>query len=335
MKKKIIIIAEAGVNHNGKLSKALEMVDVAAKAKVDYVKFQTFIPEDLSQKTHGLANYQKKFSNKKKHVDLLKKLALTFEDFKKIKSRCKKKKIKFLSSPFDIKSVNFLKKIKLDTFKIPSGEINNVPYLKKIGSFNKKIILSTGMSNMKEIISAINYICKSGTQKKNITILHCNSEYPADTSKLNLLSIKYLKDKLKLNVGYSDHSLGYEASLMALCFGATVFEKHFTLDKKLKGPDHTSSLDPVELKTYVKKLRLFYASIGKYQKKPSLVEMQNAKIIRKQIVAQININKGEKFSIKNIITKRAKKGISASRWEKVIGKISKYNFSKDQNIKIQ
>ena len=333
MKKKIIIIAEAGVNHNGKLRTALKMVDVASKAKADFIKFQTFIPNELSQEKHGLAEYQKKYLKKKKHIDLLKKLALSFEDFKKIKLRCKRRKIKFLSSPFDISSITFLNKLKLDTFKIPSGEINNVPYLKKIASFNKKIILSTGMSNLKEIISAIKIISKNGTNKKKITILHCNSEYPASINQLNLLSIKYLKDKLKLDVGYSDHSLGYEASLMALCFGATVFEKHFTLDKKLKGPDHTSSLSPNELKIYVKKLKLFQESIGKYNKKPSLIEIQNSKVLRKQIFANLNIKKGEKFTINNITTKRGKQGISASKWDKVIGNISKYNFSKDENIK--
>ena len=225
-----------------------------------------------------------------------------------------------------------MNKLKLDTFKIPSGEINNVPYLKKIASFNKKIILSTGMSNLKEIISAIKIITKNGTNKKDYH-LHCNSEYPASINQLNLLSIKYLKDKLKLDVGYSDHSLGYEASLMALCFGATVFEKHFTLDKKLKGPDHSSSLSPNELKIYVKKLKLFQESIGKYNKKPSLIEIQNSKVLRKQIFANLNIKKGEKFTINNITTKRGKQGISASKWDKVIGNISKYNFSKDENIK--
>lgn len=334
MTDKLTIIAEAGVNHNGVLKNALKLVDEAAKAKADYIKFQIFFPDELSQEKHKLAKYQEKNSNIKTHFELLSKLKLTLKEFRIIKTRCLRKKIKFLASPFDIPSIKFLKKINSKVIKIPSGEITNVPYLRLIGSLKRKIILSTGMSNLKEIKFAINILIKAGTKKKNISVLHCNTQYPASVNNLNLLSIKFLKDKLKLNVGYSDHSLGYEASLMALSLGATIFEKHFTLNKKLSGPDHLSSLTPGELRNYIKKLRLFKKSIGFYNKKPSNIEMANAKIVRKQIVAKKNIFKGEKFSNDNIATKRASKGISASNWDKIIGKRSKFNFKKNKNIKI-
>jgi len=332
--KKILIIAEAGVNHNGKLKQALKMVDLASKAKADFVKFQTFDPEALTTKNLGLADYQKKGSNKKTHLKLLKSLMLSKKDFKQIIARCKKKKIKFLSSPFDIGSIKILKNLKLKIFKIPSGEINNIPYLRYIGSLKKKIILSTGMSNLSEVKSAIKILTKNGTKKKDISILHCNTEYPANIKKLNLMSIKYLKEKTKLKVGYSDHSVGYEASLISLVLGATIFEKHFTLNKSARGPDHKASLSPEELIEYVKKIKLFYQSIGKYQKKPYKEELKNSQIARKQIVAATQIFSGEKFTEKNITTKRAKKGISASNWDKLIGRVSKYNFDENQNIKI-
>lgn len=334
MIKKITIIAEAGVNHNGKLSQALKMIDAASKAKADYIKFQTFDPKSITTMNLGLAEYQKKGSSNKTHFKLLDNLKLSKEDFIKIIKRCKKKKIKFLSSPFDINSIKLLKKLKVNTFKIPSGEINNIPYLKYIGSLKKNIILSTGMSDLVEVKNAINILTKNGMKKKNISILHCSTEYPANIGKLNLMSVKYLKDKLKLNVGYSDHSIGYEASLIALAFGAQIFEKHFTLNKFAKGPDHKASLSSKELVNYVKKLHDFKKSIGKYQKKPYKEELRIAKIVRKQIVALSKIKPGDKFSTKNITTKRANQGISASRWNNILGKYSRFYFDVDQNIKI-
>ena len=332
--KKIIIIAEAGVNHDGNINKALKMVDLASKAGADYVKFQTFDPDAVTTDNLGLADYQKKGSNSKTHLKLLNNLKLSPKNFETIIERCKKKRIKFLSSPFDIGSINLLNRLKVNIFKIPSGEINNVPYLRYIGFLNKKIILSTGMSNLEEVNKAIKILISNGTKKSNISILHCSTEYPANIKKLNLMSIKYLKEKTKLRVGYSDHSIGYEASLISLALGATIFEKHFTLNKFTKGPDHKASLSPKEFIEYVKKLRLFERSIGKYHKKPYAEELRIAVIARKQIVALKNIFIGEKFTDKNITTKRAKKGISASQWDKIIGKISKYNFTKNKNIKI-
>lgn len=332
--KKIIIIAEAGVNHNGDYKKALKMVDVASECKADYIKFQTFFPKELVQRDLGLAKYQKNNSSTSSQYDMLRKLSLKQSDFIKIKQRCKKKKIKFLTSPFDLKSISFLKKLKLNTIKIPSGEINNIPYLREVGRLNKNLILSTGISTLSEIKIALRELIKSGTRKNKISILHCNTQYPANINKLNLKSILFLKKKLKMKIGYSDHSLGHEASLIALAFGAKIFEKHFTLDKNLKGPDHKASLSPEELRVYIEKLHLFNKALGFYKKEPSREEIIISKFVRKQIVASKNIIKGEKFTSNNITTKRAKIGIAASNWDKVLGKVSKYNFLEDENIKI-
>ena len=210
-----------------------------------------------------------------------------------------------------------------------------MPYLREIGKMKVSIILSTGMSDLNEIKNAINILINSGTKKRNISVLHCNTEYPANTKKLNLNSIPFLKNKLRLNIGYSDHSLGYGASLMALALGAKIFEKHFTLNKNLKGPDHEASLSPKELIKYVANLRKFEKSLGKYQKKPYREEIINSKVVRKQIIASKKIKKGEKFNKENITTKRAKVGISAAKWDKVIGKVSNFNFLPDENIRLK
>ena len=334
MKQKILIIAEAGVNHNGKLSNALKMVNIAAKAKADFIKFQTFSPESLSQKKMNLANYQKTNTSFLDQLNMLRKYSLTLDDFKKIKLRCNKKKIKFMTSPFDEESLQIVKKLNPEYVKIASGEITNIPLLRSIGKLNKKVIMSTGMSNFEEICSAIKVLAKSGLRKEKISILHCSTEYPASIKKLNLMSVKYLREKLKMRVGYSDHSLGIEASIIALSLGAKILEKHFTINKKMSGPDHTSSLSPTELNDYIKKIRLFENSIGKYEKKPYKSELKNLNIVRKQIVAKKKIIIGQKFSRSNITTNRAKKGIPASKWDNVIGKKSKFNFQQDENIKI-
>ncbi len=335
MKNKTIIIAEAGVNHNGNVDLALKQVDIASRCKADYIKFQTYCSDDLVQKKVGLAGYQKKnLKSKSSQYKLLKRLELSETDHVKIIKRCKSKKIKFLSSPFDLKSINLLKKLNLNLFKIPSGEITNIPYLKKIGSLKKKIILSTGMSTYEEIKQAIKILISSGTKKKNITILHCSSEYPANKNNLNLLSIPLLKKKFKIDVGYSDHSLGLQASLTAVALGARIIEKHFTINKRLSGPDQKASLSPNELKSLVKGIRGVETILGKYIKKPYPAELKNLKFIRKFIVANKDIKKGEKFSKKNITTKRAEVGIPASKWNSVIGKKAKKKFLNDENIKI-
>lgn len=331
---KSIIIAEAGVNHNGSLKLAFKMIDIASKAQADYIKFQTFFPNELVQKNFGLAKYQVGSINSSNQRDMLKKYFLSEISHEKLIKRCKLKKIKFLSSPFDIKSIDLLKKLKLKTIKIPSGEITNIPYLQHLARLNKKIILSTGMSDEKDIRSALKVLTSNGTKKKNITLLHCSTEYPASLENLNLKSIIFLKKKFNISVGYSDHSLGYEAAISAVSLGAEVIEKHFTLNKGYKGPDHKASLNPRELKEFVEKIRLTEKILGNSQKKPYKKELTNSKFIRKFIVASKNIIKGEKFSKLNITTKRAKKGVPAALWFKVIGKKSKFNFLEDENIKV-
>ena len=333
-KNKTIIIAEAGVNHNGNINLALKLVDIAAKSKADYIKFQTYSSEDLVQKRVGLAKYQKKnLKEISSQYKLLKKFELSESDHLRIVRRCKKRKIKFLSSPFDFKSINLLKKLNLNLIKIPSGEITNIPYLKQIGSLKKNIILSTGMSTIEEIKEAIKILISSGTAKKNITVLHCSTEYPAAEKNLNLLSIPFLKKKFNINVGYSDHSLGLQASLTAVALGAVVIEKHFTTSKKLSGPDQKASLSPKELINLVKCIRNIELILGKNVKKPSLAELKNLKFARKFIVAKKKIIKGEKFTDKNVTTKRALAGIPASKWNWLLGKKAKKFFVYDENIK--
>lgn len=332
IKNKVIIIAEAGVNHNGNINNALKMVDEVSKLDVDFIKFQTFDPESLASTNLGLANYQKKFSKKLTHREMLKKIALSKDDFIKIIKRCKKKKINFLSSPFDIKSIQLLKALNINSFKIPSGQINDIPYLEFIGSLKKKLILSTGASNAAEIKNAIKILIKKGTRKKDISLLHCTSQYPADFQNLNLKSIKLLKNKFNLPVGFSDHSIGYDASLVAIGLGAKIIEKHFTLNKKQKGPDHGFSLNIKEFSEFVKKIRKAEITLGKYLKKISRDELININFIRKKIIAKKNILKGERFTYENITTKRSESGISASKWHKVLDKKANKNYLIDDGI---
>jgi N,N'-diacetyllegionaminate synthase len=334
IKNRVIIIAEAGVNHNGKLKNALKMIDIASKAKADFIKFQTFDPESLANADLGLAKYQKDFSKQNNHLNMLKKFFLSENDFKKILERCKKRKINFLSSPFDIKSIKVLKNLKVNTFKIPSGQINDIPYLQYLGSLKKKIILSTGMSSINDVKNILNILTKQGTNRKHIQVLHCTSQYPADIDKLNLRSIQFIRDKLRVPVGYSDHSLGYEASLVAIGLGARIIEKHFTLNKNQLGPDHKFSLGPKELFEFVKKIRNIEKSLGKYSKQPNKKELLNLKFVRKKIIAQKNISIGEIFNDNNIITKRSSRGLSATCWSKIIGKRSKKEFKKNQAIQL-
>ena len=279
---KVVIIAEAGVNHNGSLKKAFKMIDVAANAGADYIKFQTFDPNSLANSNLGLAKYQRNTIDKNNHLKMLNKLSLSKKDFEKILLRCKKKKIKFLSTAFDIKSINILEKLRIGLFKIPSGQIDDIPYLEHIGSLRKKIIISTGMSSLIEIKKALSILMSKGTSRKNIEILHCVSQYPADIKNLNLHSIKFLQDKLKFPIGFSDHSLGIDASLIAIGLGSRLIEKHFTLDKNLRGPDHKSSLSPRDLIIFIKKIRQAEKSLGQYNKEPKKDELLNKKFIRKK-----------------------------------------------------
>lgn len=331
--KKTLIIAEAGVNHNGKINIAKKMIDAAKKCGADYIKFQTFNPDLITTTESELAPYQKKIKlGVSKQKKMLQKLCLSKKNFIKLFYYCKKKKIKFLSSPFDIESIQFLKeKIKMDYYKIPSGEITNYPYLKFLGKLNKKILLSTGMAKLDEINFAIKTLVKYGTKKNNITVLHCVSDYPTKIKNVNLNFINTLK-KISKNIGFSDHTLGYEAAVVSVALGAKVIEKHFTLNKKMKGPDHAMSLNVNELKEFIKKIKIVEIILGKNKKRLTSGEKELKKFARKSIVAKKSIKKGEKFSENNLTTKRPGNGKSPIKWNFILGKRATKNYSQDEKL---
>ena len=332
---RVIIIAEAGVNHNGKLKLAYKLVDVAKECGADFIKFQTSIPELHISKFAKKANYQaKNMPGDESQLQMCKKITLSYEEFRKLKKYCKKKKIEFLSTPFDLKSIDFLKSLKMKYFKIPSGEITNLPYLIKMAKLKKKVILSTGMANLIEIKEALKILTSNGTKKKNITVLQCNTEYPTPLRDANIRAMLTIKKKFKVNVGYSDHTEGIESSLAAAALGAKVLEKHITLNKNLPGPDHKASINPKELKKMIEGVRKITIALGSGVKKISSSERKNIKIARTSIVAAKKIKKGEKFTSKNLTIKRPGNGISPMKLFKVIGKISKRNFSGDELIKL-
>ena len=302
--KKTLIIAEAGVNHNGSIKNAKKLIDVASDAGADIIKFQTFSPEDIVLRNTKKAQYQRKGSKRNQtQYQMLKKLDLKFSEHIELFKYCKKKKIEFLSTAFDFKSINLLKKLRLKRNKIPSGEITNYPYLKEIAKINKPILLSTGMSTYREISEALNILKKS---KNYITLLHCNSAYPTPYKDVNLKVLNEMHIRFNLPVGYSDHTLGYEVSLAAVVLGASVIEKHITLNRKMKGPDHSSSLEPSEIKAMVKAIRNIEQSMGHSKKKPTKSEFKNIFFSRKSIVAKTNINKGDQFSEYNLILAKKK-----------------------------
>lgn len=327
---KIIIIAEAGVNHNGNIDLAKKLIDIASKAGADYVKFQTFDIDHLILKNTKTAVYQKR--NLKNNISqylMLKKYQLTDSNHKDLVKYSQKKKIKFLSTAFDEKSLRLLKKYKLDYIKIPSGEITNYPLLKKISKLRKKVLLSTGMATVKEIKQALKVL---GKRKKDITILHCTSDYPANLKDLNLNFIKELK-KFGYDVGYSDHSSSIITPSIAVALGCKVVEKHFTLSKKLKGPDHKASLEPQELTQMISFVRDVEKMLGSKDKIITKSEQKTKLLVRKSLVATSDIKKGEIFSGKNITTKRPGNGVSPFKINKFLGKKSSKNFKKDQFIK--
>ena len=330
---KIQIILEAGINHNGNLNKAKKMIDIASRAGADFIKFQTFEVKNLLTQTAPKASYQKKNTIKKEsQYKMLQKLELSEKDHIELIKYCKRKKINFLSSPFSIESFDLLKKLKLKVIKIPSGEINNLPYLKYIGKFKKKIILSTGMSYLSEVQDAIKILVNSGTPKKNITVLHCNTEYPSPLKDINLKAMNTIKEKLGVKVGYSDHTIGDTTPVVATTLGASIIEKHFTLNKDFSGPDHKSSLLPKEVFKMVEKIRATEKILGSNVKKPSFSEIKNRKIVRKSIIANRFIKCGEKFTEKNLTTKRPGYKISPMNWNKIIGTKSRKNYKKDDLI---
>ena len=329
----VFIIAEAGVNHNGSIDLAKKLIDVACSAGADAVKFQTFKATNLATKGSQKAIYQKETtSNKETQFEMLKKLELNKKKHKELISYCIDKKIIFLSSPFDLESIDLLNDLGLKIFKIPSGEITNLPYLKHIGRLNKKIFLSTGMSNMDEIKDALNILVHSGTKKSKITILHANTEYPTPMKDVNLRAMLSIGEELNIKFGYSDHTLGIEIDIAAVAMGATCIEKHFTLDKNMEGPDHKASLEPDQLKKMVKAIRNIELALGDGVKKPSKSELPNVKIVRKSIVAKTTIKKGDILNSSNLTIKRPGAGISPMQWDKIMNTKATKNYKEDELI---
>ena len=330
---KVFIIAEAGVNHNGDINLAKRLIDKAIEAGVDAVKFQTFKAKNLVSKNAKKAKYQiENTKNSESQYEMLKRLELSFKDFIELKRYCDEKGVIFLSTPFDNESIEFLNDLGIEIFKIPSGEIINLLYLRKIGSLRKKVILSTGMADLGEIEDALDILINAGTRKKNITLLHANTEYPTPFEDVNLKAMQTIACAFDIDVGYSDHTLGIEIPIAAIAMGAKVIEKHFTLDKNLPGPDHRASLEPDELKAMVKAIRNIEIALGSGIKKPSKSETKNIKIARKSIVAKRDIKKGEVFSRENLTIKRPGNGISPMRWDEVIGTIAKRDYKEDELI---
>ena len=334
MKKRVIIIAEAGVNHNGDIKTAKKLIDVAAEAGVDYVKFQTFKADKLVTKAAKKANYQSlniKDSDNSQY-NMLKNLELSHNDHLELLDYCYKKKIKFFSTAFDIDGVNYLNTLGLKRFKIPSGEITNYPYLKAIALLGKPIIMSTGMCNELEIKQALEVLTQFGITKEMICVLHCNTEYPTPMEDVNLKAMLSIKDNFGVDIGYSDHTLGIEIPIAAVAMGAKIIEKHFTLDRTLAGPDHLASLEPDELKAMVKAIRNIESALsGNGIKKPSQSEIKNIEKARKSIHLARNISKGSVICEEDIIALRPGKGISPMEWNSIIGKkliIDKHKFDK-------
>ena len=326
----VFIIAEAGVNHNGSIELAYKLIDAAIESGANAVKFQTFQTENFVIRDTEKAKYQKQNDNSNEsQFDMLKKLELSVDDHKNLIDHCNIKGITFLSSPFDIESINLLTELNLKIFKIPSGEITNLPYLRHIGSFNKEVILSTGMSNLKEIGEALKILINAGTSKEKITVLHANTMYPTPMKDVNLMAMQTIRDKFDVSVGYSDHTLGIEVDIAAVALGATVIEKHFTLDKNMDGPDHVASLDASELKSMVAAIRNIELALGSKVKDLTDSEKPNIEIARKSIVAKTKIKKSEVFSNENLTTKRPGSGISPMKWDSIIGEVAKRDYNLD------
>tara|TARA_B100001250_G_scaffold139846_1_gene119793 strand:+ start:2166 stop:3176 length:1011 start_codon:yes stop_codon:yes gene_type:complete len=333
-KNNTIIIAEAGVNHNGSIDLAKKLIDVADEAGADYVKFQTFKAASLVQKNIEKANYQKKNTdNYESAYNMLKRLELDKDSHLELLTYCEKKRVKFLSTPFDISSAKFLLELDIPIFKLPSGEITNLPYLEYIGSLGKPIIMSTGMSTLEEVGSALEILYKNGADKGCLTLLHCNTDYPTPMRDVNLNAINTIRNEFKINVGYSDHTLGIEVPIAAVSIGANVIEKHFTLDRSLPGPDHSASLLPGELRSMVLAIRNIEIAMGNGLKIPSKSEFKNISNVRKSIVVKKRIYKGELFSKENLCVKRPGTGLSPMLWNKIIGTKADKDYEMDELVK--
>ncbi len=329
----VFIIAEAGVNHNGSIELAFKLIDAAVESGADAVKFQTFKAENLVSKNTQKAEYQiQTIDPSESQLDMLIKLELNVDVHKKLIKYCNAKGIMFLSSPFDHDSIDLLNELGLKIFKIPSGEITNLPYLRRIGSLTKQVILSTGMSTLKEVGDALTILVDSGTKKENITVLHANTMYPTPMKDVNLNAMQTIQKEFDVAVGYSDHTLGIEIDIAAVAMGASIVEKHFTLDRTMEGPDHIASLEPEELKAMVNAIRSIEKALGDGFKIPSRSEQPNMIAARKSIVANQMIKKGDMLTEENIVVKRPGNGISPMKWDKVLGTVAVKDYQADEII---
>lgn len=326
----VYIIAEAGVNHNGSFELACKLADVAKEAGVDCIKFQTFKAENLVSRTASKAEYQKEMTGDSSQQDMLKKLELSYEEFRALKAYCEKIGIDFLSTPFDFESIDFLSDLGMPFWKIPSGEVTNLPYLIALSKTKIPVVMSTGMCTMEEISETLCILRDNGVE--NIKLLHCNTEYPTPYEDVNLCAMKTMKETFNLEVGYSDHTKGIEVPVAAVALGATIIEKHFTLDRNMEGPDHKASLEPEELKTMVKSIRHIEQALGSPEKKPSLSEKKNMPVARKSIVAKRSIRAGEVLSEENVTVKRPGTGISPMQWFDVLGTRANRDYEEDELI---
>ncbi len=333
--KTVFIIAEVGVNHNGSLQRAKTMIAEAAAAKVDAVKFQTFRAETVVTRAATKADYQEKATGKEEsQYEMLKRLELSLSDFQRLEECCRHNGVEFLSTPFDLSTIDLLVGMGIHKWKLPSGEMTNLPYLRKIGSLGQEIIASTGMCDLDEIAAALEVLESAGTAREKITLLHCNTEYPTPMVDVNLRAMEALRRAFPglKGVGYSDHTLGIEVPIAAVSMGATVIEKHFTLDRNLPGPDHRASLEPEELSAMVQAIRNIEIALGDGVKKPTPSEFKNKPIARKSIVAAQRIVAGETFSEENLATKRPGTGVSPMWWDELIGQTARRNYEEDELI---
>ncbi|RHK91516.1 N-acetylneuraminate synthase [Bacteroides xylanisolvens] len=334
--KHVLIIAEAGVNHNGSLTLAKQLVDKAVEAGVDIIKFQTFKSEKLVSKLAKQAEYQQRNIGKKDvgQFVMLKRLELSHESHEELLSYCNQKGIRFFSTAFDMESIDYLHSLKMGLWKIPSGEITNYPYLRKIAQYHEPIILSTGMCELSDIEYALHVLLQFGVKKEQITILHCNTEYPTPFCDVNLKAMLEIGEKFGVKIGYSDHTEGIEVSIAAVAMGATVIEKHVTLNRNMEGPDHQASLEPDELKAMVTSIRNIEQALGTGHKQVSESERKNMEIARKSIVAACAIRKGERFTEENLTVKRPGTGISPMLWNEVVGKIALRDYTEEDLIEL-
>lgn len=335
MTNRVLIIAEAGVNHNGDLDLAKQLIDVAAEAGADLVKFQTFSADRLVTRAASKADYQTKaLGGEETQYQMLARLEITAGMHEVLIAHCARRNIGFFSTGFDIESLDLLVSLGQDFFKVPSGEITNLPYLRHVGQFGKSVILSTGMATLGEIEVAIDVLERAGTARSKITVLHCTTEYPTPMAEVNLRAMNSIGAAFGVAVGYSDHTRGIEVAIAAAALGACVIEKHFTLDRNLPGPDHQASLEPGELKAMISAIRNVEMALGDGIKRPTLSESLNKQVARKSLVASVAIKQGETFSAENLAVKRPGSGISPMRWDEVIGRVAPRNFAADELIEL-